>query len=249
MFLRRKLSPASGVPLDTDASTPRFHDSALGRVKADLHALVSPMTGLRKGLRLPRLRSARALTLNLPDRTVTFNGLPEFEFALASRTEFPVHKVDQLIDRSPDELEHLATQIRKVEKRFAEVLGQSIQDPDSVTELLHEIEIKLFSQDHGWREIVEALNDQGSAYDDFKRVVLVKYMQYLGARQDVLRSLYAHKIRDQGGKRGFTPVAATTHDADSRAAPPAEDKTQVASSLKETAIFHLAEIHGTDGGK
>ena len=38
--------------------------------------------------------------------------------------------------------------------------------------------------------MVEALNLHGPEFDEHKKLVLVKYMQYLASRQDVLRSLY-----------------------------------------------------------
>ena len=89
----------------------------------------------------------------------------------------------------------MASNIRQVEKRFAETLAESLHQPGMISDLLRNIELKLFSQDHQWRDIAEALNHLSPAYDVYKRIALVKYLQYLGCRQDVLRSLYLDKIR------------------------------------------------------
>ena len=82
---------------------------------------------------------------------------------------------------------------RQVEKRFAQVLTQSIQESGLVGELMREVEIKLFSQDHGWRDLIENLNQCGPEHDAYKRLALVKYMQYLTARQEVVKTLYANR--------------------------------------------------------
>ena len=148
---------------------------ALGRVLAD--------SALR-----PR---PRPLSLDLPEYTVTFAGPAEFEFALSSRTEFPVRKLATLMTRSAADLQIMASNIRQVEKRFAEVLAQSLHQPGLISDLWRNIEIKLFSQDHQWRDIAEALNHLSPAFDVYRRIALVKYLQYLGCRQDVLHNLVA----------------------------------------------------------
>ena len=161
---------------------------AAGGLRTGLDRLLG-RAGLRRGRSLP-------LELDLPDRTVRFRGIAEFEFALGSKTEYPVGRIAELLPRPAADLRKVATHIRYVEKRFAQVLTDSMHEPGMVSELLREVEIKLFSKDHGWRDLIDGLNQCGPEYDEYKRLALVKYMQYLGSRQDVLRSIYLDKVRD-----------------------------------------------------
>jgi hypothetical protein len=70
-----------------------------------------------------------------------------------------------------------------------------MEETGSIGLLLRNTDSKLFSQDHDWRTIFKALNKVGKEYDEYKQLALVKYMQYLGSRQDVLKSIFANKFQ------------------------------------------------------
>ena len=207
---RRDLSLAGALGVDASRlgdqplsqNTARFPIN-FARVEAALRESAAASRGwLRNWL------PARALVLDVGDHRLRFAGLAEFEFSLAGRTEYPVHRLGELLPMAPVELKRLATNIRQVEKRFADVLAESLDAPDSIGYLFRQLDPKLFSQDHGWRELTLALAQAGDEFNDFKRLALVKYMQYLGARQDVLRSIYLDKKyhREEDGA-GFDPLA------------------------------------------
>ncbi|RKZ46803.1 MAG: hypothetical protein DRQ58_07885, partial [Gammaproteobacteria bacterium] len=59
----------------------------------------------------------------------------------------------------------------------------------------------IFSQDHGWRTIVGALNEGGDELNPFRRVALVRYMQYLSSRQDIIKYLYSEKKKPTADKQ------------------------------------------------
>jgi len=110
-----------------------------------------------------------------------------------------------------------------VEKRFAEAVAESVERPRIIGALLKRLDPKLFSKDHGWRDIITALNHCGPQYDEYKRIALVKYTQYLRARQQVFRSLYLEK-------RGVTfdsPIVQRKAD---------KDDTRLAA-MRETGLF------------
>ena len=140
--------------------------------------------------RLPHLH------LEFPDRFVDFRSVREFEFSLRSRTEFPAARFRKLMAASPLELEQKAAKIRQVEHDFAEILARAVHHPDLIGEYLREVEIRMFSHDHAWREIMEGLIRLSPAYDAYKRVALIKYLQYLRARQNIMRSLFIEKTKD-----------------------------------------------------
>ena len=150
----------------------------------------------------------RALALQIGDRNLRFAGLAEFEFSLSGRTEYPVDRLGELMAMAPVELKRLATNIRQVEKRLADLLAASLDAPGSIGDLLLALDPKLFSQDHDWREFMLEIALADAGFDDFKKLALVKYMQYLGTRQDVLRSIYLDKKYQRASDdAGLDPLA------------------------------------------
>lgn len=188
--------------------------------------LASTLVRLRELVRRVRTRQAPPLQLEFPDRFVQFRGMREFTFALASRAEFPAARMHDLIALSSAQLEQAATRMRESERTLASVLARAVNEPGLIGEFLREIELKSFSQDHGWRAIMDALVRLSPEYDAYKRVALVKYMQYLRARQEVMRSVFMEKTRDDG-------------EACVHAARALKDTTAIAHG--DTAIFNLSQ--------
>ena len=91
---------------------------------------------------------------------------------------------------------------------------------------------QIFSQDHGWRTIIGALHDGDEELNEFRRVALVKYMQYLSSRQEIIKYLYSekkkhYKTSDEGTEAGsefkdtiilentvFEPLQGTDHNVE-----------------------------------
>jgi len=164
----------------------------------------------------------KPLEIEVAGKLLRFDSKSDFEFALASRTEVPATKIAELMRFDVRQLTEEASSVRQVERHFVEILSRSIQEPGSIAYLLREMDIKLFSQDHQWRGIMQVMARQPARFDDYKQLALVKYMQYLAARQDVLKGIYAHKAA------GSAPAPPR---ADGGAEPP----------FHETVIFDLAE--------
>ena len=164
----------------------------------------------RLGRSLPKLAHRRvpALQLEFPDRFVRFRSLREFEFSLVSRTEFPTTRMRELMQMTPLALERAAAEIREAERRFSRILSTTVREPELIGELFRELELQLFSHDHNWREIMEGLMRLSPAYNPYKRVALVKYMQYLRARQTILRSVFLDKTRDDRNAKVHASVPA-----------------------------------------
>ncbi len=164
----------------------------------------------------------RPLRLQLGEQVVSFDSVSGFEFALASRTEVPATKVAGLVRLEPAALEREAASIREVQRQFVGVLSAALGTPGLIGSALGEMDTKLFSQDHRWREIMAALRRQDREFEEFKRVALVKYLQYLGSRQDVLQSIYSHKQAEP-----------RLQDADAEAE---------SEALRDTVIFQLGTL-------
>ncbi len=107
----------------------------------------------------------------------------------------PARKIAELVKLKPDALTREASNIRTVERRFVEILSKSMEETGSIGFLLRQTDPKLFSQDHEWRGIFFALNKLDREHDDFKQLALIKYMQYLASRQEVLKSIFSNRAR------------------------------------------------------
>ena len=139
---------------------------------------------------------AKPIEITVGEQSLKFNSLADFEFSLAGRTSVPSKKITGMVKFSTDELKKEARTIKDIEKRFVSILSSSIEDPDSINRALREMDAQIFSQDNNWRQIISALHNGDNELNEFRRVALVKYMQYLSSRQEIIKYLYSEKKRN-----------------------------------------------------
>lgn len=133
------------------------------------------------------------MELKVGDQTIRFQSIDDFEFSLAGRTSVPTNKITEMVKCTAKELQTEARTIKDIEKSFVSILARSIEDPAGINRSLKELDSSIFSKDHEWRSIISALNDSGDEFNPFRKVALVKYMQYLSSRQDIIKFLYSEK--------------------------------------------------------
>ena len=136
---------------------------------------------------------AKPIEITVGEQELKFNSLADFEFSLAGRTSVPSKKITGMVKFSLDELKKEAKTIKEIEKQFVSILSKSIEEPGSINRALREMDAQIFSQDHGWRLIIGALHSGDEELNEFRRVALVKYMQYLSSRQEIIKYLYSEK--------------------------------------------------------
>jgi hypothetical protein len=83
-----------------------------------------------------------------------------------------------------------------VEKNLLDILEDALIGTAPCGPATRELGLQVFSNDDHWRELVESLNELGDSFDGYKRLALTKYLQYLGARQELLRLIFAMTISD-----------------------------------------------------
>lgn len=172
--------------------------------------------------------SSTSIELQIGEESLNFASPREFEFALAGRTSLPPEKVAVLVD-SPDEtLLREAEGIRRIEQRLEDALSGALEEATSVGGFMVNLDMSVVSQDHEWRSIIEALNDAGGEHEDYSKVALVKYIQYLNARQQVIRSIYGLRHR---AMRGEQRNGASSSD----------------SQMRETVIFDVTSFVASSG--
>jgi len=174
---------------------------------------------------------AKPIEIEIGEQTLKFCSLADFEFALAGRTSVPSKKITGMVKFSIDELKKEAHTIKEIEKRFVGILSKSIEEPGSINRSMRELDPLIFSQDHSWRNIITALHEGDEELDEFRRVALVKYMQYLSSRQEIIKYLYSEKKKYQKGK-------AVVENGDS-----------AGSSFKDTLVLENTIFQPVGGGK
>lgn len=137
----------------------------------------------------------KPIELKIGEQVYKFSSVADFEFSLAGRTAVPSKKITDMVKFSTEQLKKEAKTIKDIEKRFVGILSKSIEDTSSINRAIRELDPVIFSQDHGWRDIISALNSGNDELNPFRRIALVKYMQYLSARQEIIKYLYSEKKR------------------------------------------------------
>jgi hypothetical protein len=136
---------------------------------------------------------SKPLELKVGDQVLYFSTVTDFDFCLAGRIAVPSRKITDLVKFSTEQLKKEARTIKDIEKRFVTILTESIEDNSSINRAMRELDPLIFSQDHSWREIIAALNNGGEELNEFRRIALAKYMQYLSSRQEIIKYLYNEK--------------------------------------------------------
>ena len=136
---------------------------------------------------------AKPVELKIGEQTLKFNSVADFDFSMTGRTSVPSKKIIEMVKFTTDQLKGEARTIKDIEKRFVAILSKSIEDTESINRAMRELDPLIFSQDHSWRQIISALNEGGEDLNPFRRLALVKYMQYLSSRQEIIKYLYSEK--------------------------------------------------------
>jgi len=147
------------------------------------------------------------LTFELDGRALSFATPDDFAFGLSGRTRIGADTVSKLMQLVPGELRREATTIRDLERRFVDLVASALQQPSTVGKLLRGIDKNLIAEENQWRAIMAALVEKGPGLEEYKHLALVKYTQYLAARRDIVKSIYAQRFGGQETLAGHEPAA------------------------------------------
>ena len=120
--------------------------------------------------------------------------LDHFEADLSARTKVPSERLSEFLGWNEEQVRREAKVVTRVLKRFAEAVVRSMDQPESIDGFLLELDLKTISRDHDWRSIFASLRGEHEAGgEQFKRAVLIKYLQYLSFRKRLLDFIHARK--------------------------------------------------------
>ena len=135
-------------------------------------------------------------------------------------------------------MQHLrdeARNIRHIEQRFMQVLTDALDAPSALGHSMTCIDRQLLTQDISWRSILSSLDALGPERNDFRRAVLVRYVQYLRSHRFALREAYAKLKRRE-------------HVAIIPEPEPDSDNPSQSLSHREAAIFEIVDLAPREGG-
>ena len=163
----------------------------------------------------------KAINFHIGETQMCFDSSVEFEFALAGRVALPSSRIKTLMAAQTDSLKKEAIGIKQMEQKFTKAVSNAMEDENAIGEFFKELDISAISQDNDWRAVINALYGLDSNSNEFRKVGLVKYSQYLSSRHDVVQAILSSRQEQQ-------PSSART--------PP------VTQEFKETVLFDLTSL-------
>jgi hypothetical protein len=120
-----------------------------------------------------------------------FKDLGELEYALKDKTALSSDSVLALGKLSDDALLKAAEAHRSMEERIVDALSGP---GNAVQKFLTGLELERVSGDHVWRELVGAIRTLDEAFQPCQKAVLLSYVAYLSAAQDVIRTIRVNRL-------------------------------------------------------
>lgn len=129
------------------------------------------------------VQGKRPMALAWGTELLRFEVPTDFAFALSARTNVPPSRLQALLQRTRTELEVEGLEIANLERRLGDVVAAYDSDMQPCGPAIAHLGIGIFSQDFDWRLLFARLVELPCDCDDFVRVALIKYLQYLKARR------------------------------------------------------------------
>ena len=128
-----------------------------------------------------------------PEESIVTQSVEAFEAELTRRAKVPSNKLEELLRYDESQIRGEAEAVSSILKRFARAVVDSMENPEGVEHFLAELDLKAVSRDHHWRTIFAELRSRDKRFEHHKRVLLIKYLQYLSFRKKLLDYIYERK--------------------------------------------------------
>ncbi len=136
-----------------------------------------------------------------PGFMVRLDALEAFGRELAWRTSVSDKAVLSFSQMDKSGLAAEAIRSRRVERMLRYVLVRLMREPSAASRMLRGLDVSLVTRDREWRDILVALQHRSTAYDEHKKLALVKLRQYLLHRHDALDREWRERQSDPSGDR------------------------------------------------
>lgn len=145
-----------------------------------------------------------SLRLQFDEREHVFSRVADFDFAIAPRTAVPPLRLAELMQRPTAALVAECDTLRTLELKLTGIVEDRVEHGISIAATLRKTGVMMFSKDHGWRAIFANLLETTNHGEDYLRVALTRYVEYLAARRDSLRNIVALRAADTAAEARTT---------------------------------------------
>ena len=145
------------------------------------------------------------IVLQIDGQPAGFASPAEFEAALRSRIEVVAGTMRRMAKCTDEELRGEVNLTRALHKKLTTSLLRIEEIGVPLSQIWRELDLGKIHEEHQWQEILYALADLGVA-DQYRRVALVRYIQYLKSRRDGVGELLRER---ESGKTQLGSVAAS----------------------------------------
>jgi len=140
----------------------------------------------------------KPLELKIGEQTLRFKSTSDIAFIMEGRTAVSSAKLSELFKLSTEQLETQAETIKEINKSLFSILSRVAEEPDSINRSMRELDPMIFSQDHSWRDIIQALNEGNEEFNAIRTTVLTKYMKYLSSLEDTIGYICSERKQSTG---------------------------------------------------
>jgi hypothetical protein len=133
----------------------------------------------------------KSVELSVGAGQLKFKDLSEFEYALKDKTALSSTTVSGLGKLSDDALMREAEAYRSMERHIVDVLSSP---ENGIDRFLKRLELDRISEDHDWRDLIGAIRNLDEACGPYKKAALLKYVAYLSAAQDIIRTIRVNRL-------------------------------------------------------
>lgn len=135
------------------------------------------------------------LEIRLDGARYRFDSPSDFDFCLRARTSVPAVRVNELFDRAVAEFNGDTKGLRKLERTLLDLQERTLGQVRALPALLRELDVTAYTTDHDWRALFTDLLRAPDKRAAYIAVAVNRYIEYLRARQCVLRALA--ELRDE----------------------------------------------------
>ena len=190
------------------------------------------------------------LRLEIGDDTFRLNSSEEFELSLQARLDVRSLKHAQLRVLSDDALAEEFNGTGRMERVLVEALSSPTDDRYRIGRFLRRLNLNLITQDNDWRLIFAALAPLEDVYEAYKSVAAMQYLEYLGARKELVRSIQErrarHLVENPPARQRLASVPASSPRRRSWPEPPPVDPGppagEEAGAPRQTLVYDVAEL-------
>lgn len=137
------------------------------------------------------------LAVSIDGQQFHFQSPSDLDLVLTPRTEVTAAVLREWGRLSEDELRADLALTRAVHKKLTHLILRAMETGVALAQVWREIDLSKIYEEHQWQALLYALSDPQQVGDDYRRAALVKYLQYLKARREVLQDLASERQRGQ----------------------------------------------------